>query len=189
MFKSLPLTNNLHKPTNPHVNSPNQVASTLSPPLQIPHHRHPPTTRNDPLHLLLAIINLLMFRKRRYKRKVARHQILPLLAPLGDDRPAPAHGVDDGILLAVVVDGGCRVGFRNHHWMQTRYQVMGLRRRVFVRGVPEAHTLSDWSLMAPWRIMPSVWPVVVCRAEALVIWTDWAIVISISRRFRYDELS
>jgi len=69
------------------------------------------------------------------------------------------------------------------------YQVIRLRRRVFVWGVPEAQTLSDWSMMAPWRIMPSVWPVVVCRAAALVIWTDGAIVLSISRYFRYDELA
>lgn len=40
--------------------------------------------------------------------------------------------------------------------------------------LPEAHILSDWSVMAPCRIMPSVWPVLVSKLEAFVTCTPGA---------------
>lgn len=52
----------------------------------------------------------------------------------------------------------------------------------WLHGVPEAHTLSDMSIMAPWRIIPSLCPLLVLISAALTTCTSAGILAEAKKR-------
>lgn len=92
-----------HEITTGRVLSP---SSACSPTLQIIHDRHSPATSYNPLQLLIAIIDLLMFCIRWYQCKVPFIQLLSLLPSFGDYHSFPTHTIDHSVLSPVMMDCG-----------------------------------------------------------------------------------
>ena len=71
-------------------------------------------TNDTPYHVLVTIINLLMFGKCRDEREVPWTQVLPLVAALADNCAISGKRKDNRVLLAVVMDCRCSMWFGNH---------------------------------------------------------------------------
>lgn len=147
----------------PQRNKSFSITLTRTPAFQILDDRLATTACDYPYKIFVTIIYFLVFSKGRNKSKVTWSQRLALLATFRDNGSVSTGSVYYGILLAVMVNSRRSVWFCKHYY--TILVELNPDHGLILKGVPEAQSLSDISAIAPFRIMPSVWPPLVSRLE------------------------
>ena len=85
-----------------------------SPAFQVLDLGHPPAPGDDPGNLVISVVDLLMLGAGGNEGEIAGRQVLALLPSLGHQGAVAGEGVNDGVLVAVVVNGGGGMGLGNH---------------------------------------------------------------------------
>ena len=86
------------------------------PTVQVLDYRVATTAGDNPKNVLVAVIHFLVFGKGGNKSEIAGTELLALLTTLGNDSTVTAGSIHNGILLAMVVNGGGGMRFCQHHY-------------------------------------------------------------------------
>ena len=93
-----------------------EIALAGTPTVQVLDYWIATTTGDNPYNLLVAVIHFLVFGKGGNESEITRAKFHALLATFRNDSTVAAGSIYDGILLAMVVDGGAGMRFCQHYY-------------------------------------------------------------------------